>query len=138
MSMSFCILCYNLFMVHAKLKELRAEKGLTQAALAQKLECSQSMIVRWERGECEPTANAIIKIATFFDVTTDYLLGREDDFGSVTISSGNVSGNNNTVNSHNTIHARTVAQLSESDAELLHKYHAAPDKIKKAIKELLS
>lgn len=31
-----------------------------------------------------------------------------------------------------------IVQYDESDAELLHKYHAAPDKIKKAIKELLS
>ncbi len=66
------------------------------------------------------------------------MLGREDDFGNVVISSGNVSGNGNTINSHNTIHARTVAQLSESDSELLRKYHSAPDKIQKAIKELLS
>ncbi len=125
-------------MVQSKLKELRTEKGITQAELALNLQCSQSMIVRWEKGECEPTANAIIKIATYFDVSTDYLLGREDDFGNVTISSGNVSGNGNTVNSHNTINARTIAPLSASDTDLLRKYHSAPAELRKAVDKLLS
>lgn len=122
----------------SKLKELREEKGLQQKELAELLNVSKSTISGWEVGRNEPQQEILIKIANVFEVTTDYLLGREDDFGNVTITSGNVSGNGNTINSNNTIHARTVAQLSESDAELLKKYHAAPDKIKKAIKELLS
>ena len=58
-----------------KIKELRAEKGLSQAQLAKKIGCSQSMIVRWEKGECEPTASNIVKLAAAFDCSTDYLLG---------------------------------------------------------------
>ena len=121
-----------------KIKDLRIEKGLLQKELALKIYFSQSQISNWEKGATEPSANALIKLADFFEVTTDYLLGREDDFGNVTISSGNVSGNGNTVNSHNTINARTSPPLSTSDAELLRKYHSAPEKIQKAIKELLS
>lgn len=58
-----------------KIKELRAEKGLSQAQLAKKIGCSQSMIVRWEKCECEPTASNIVKLAAAFDCSTDYLLG---------------------------------------------------------------
>ena len=121
-----------------KLKELRLEKGLTQRQLAQQLDYNQSMISQWESSICEPTANAIIKVAIFFDVTTDYLLGREDDFGNITILSGNISGSHNTVNSHNTINAHGITQLSEADAELLHKYHSASPELRKAVDKLLS
>lgn len=139
MSITFAI-CYNFFMskFRERLKELRIEKGLSQNKLAPQIGFQQATICDWESGKKEPTTAALIACALFFDVTTDYLLGREDDFGNVTLTSGDITGNNNTVNSHNTIHARTVAKLSDSDAELLRKYHAAPAKIQKAIKELLS
>ncbi len=120
-----------------KIRELRTEKGLLQKELALKVDFAQSQISNWEKGTTEPSANALIKLADFFDVTTDFLLGREDDFGNVTISSGNVSGNNNTVNSHNVIGSRS-ATLSPADSELLRKYHAAPAELRKAVDKLLS
>ena len=77
-------------MFGTKLKELRQEKGITQKNLAIKLECNQSMIVRWERGECEPTESYIKKAAIFFDVSTDYLLGLEDESGARITSKYNI------------------------------------------------
>ena len=120
-----------------KLKELREEKGLQQKELAELLNVSKSTISGWEVGRNEPKQEMLIKIAAIFDVTTDYLLGREDDFGNVTITAGNVSGNNNTVNSNNVIRAN-AAQLSGADAELLRKYHSAPTELRKAVDKLLS
>ena len=38
-----------------------------------------------EIGKNEPTANTLIRYADFFECSTDYLLGREDDLGNVTI-----------------------------------------------------
>ena len=38
-----------------------------------------------EIGKNEPTANTLLKYADFFQCSTDYLLGREDDFGNITI-----------------------------------------------------
>lgn len=64
-----------------RLKELRQEKGLTQAEVAKSVKTSQRNIGRWENGENEPTASFIAKLAEFFQVSTDYLLGLEDDFG---------------------------------------------------------
>jgi transcriptional regulator with XRE-family HTH domain len=64
------------------LKDLRIEKGLSQAQLAKRLNVSQTAIAKWETGKSQPTASLIIAIADFFDVSTDYLLGLENDDGS--------------------------------------------------------
>lgn len=80
-SMSFRILIYNFFMFNEKLKELRTENNLTQIQLAKIIGCNQSMIARWEKAECEPTENVIRKVALFFKVSADYLLGLEDESG---------------------------------------------------------
>ena len=57
------------------LKELRIEKNLSQYQLSEKLNISQSAIAKWELNKTEPTASYIIKLADFFDVTTDFILG---------------------------------------------------------------
>lgn len=59
------------------IKELRLERGLSQAALAKSIGVSQKAIDYWERGVNEPKATYIVLLADFFGVTTDYLLGRE-------------------------------------------------------------
>ncbi len=61
-----------------RLKELRLEKGLSQSALAQQTGLSQSAIARWELGETEPTASAVVILAKFFNESADYLLGLKD------------------------------------------------------------
>ena len=61
-----------------RIKELRTEKRLTQVELAQLVGCSQPMIVMWEKGACEPTASAIVKLSEALGCTTDYLLGKSD------------------------------------------------------------
>lgn len=61
-----------------RLKELRLEKNLSQAKLAKATNLSQSSITYWETGQRIPNAKAIIILARFFDVSTDYLLGEKD------------------------------------------------------------
>ena len=107
--MSFCIICYNIFMFGRRIRELRTEKNLTQKSLAVILECNQSMITRWEREECEPTETVIKRAAIFFNVSADYLLGLEDDFGNKTYTTThndfrNNSGTINTGTINNTYH----------------------------------
>lgn len=67
------------------LKYLRTEKLLAQSQLAEKLSYTQSNISEWEKGTVEPRATAIIAISQFFNVSSDYLLGLEDDFGTPTV-----------------------------------------------------
>lgn len=57
---------------------LRKEKNMEQKALAKVLGVSQQTISRWENNVVEPDIKSLIKIANYFDVTTDYLLGRVD------------------------------------------------------------
>ena len=60
-----------------RLKELRIEKQLSQQKLAEAIGVTQKAIDFWEKGINEPKASYIIKLAKFFGVTTDYLLGIE-------------------------------------------------------------
>lgn len=64
-------------MFSARLKELRIDRKLSQQQLAKALGYSQAMIAFWEQGKHEPTESAIRKIALYFGVTADYLLGME-------------------------------------------------------------
>lgn len=57
---------------------LRKEKNMEQMLLAKVLGVSQQTISRWENNVVEPDIKSLIKIADYFDVTTDYLLGRVD------------------------------------------------------------
>lgn len=64
-----------------KISELRHDKELTQRELAAKLDIAQATISQWEKGSYEPSACAIRQLSLFFDVSADYLLDLEDDFG---------------------------------------------------------
>ena len=59
------------------LKLLRLENNIGQVELAKNLGVSKGIISLWENGKREPTISYVIRIAKFFDVTTDYLLGLE-------------------------------------------------------------
>lgn len=68
-----------------RLRELREDKNLSQEELAKAIGTSQTNIGRWEKGLNEPSYRYVVLLADFFGVTTDYLLGREDDFGNVSV-----------------------------------------------------
>ena len=61
-----------------KLKELRKAKGVTQKAVAEGIGVAEAAYQQYEYGKHEPGHNKTVKLADFFDVTTDYLLGRTD------------------------------------------------------------
>lgn len=62
-----------------KLKEIRKAKGISQLKLALDLNMSQNTISRYETGEREPGINELIKIADYFNISIDYLLGRTEN-----------------------------------------------------------
>lgn len=64
-----------------RLKQLRNDAHITQTALAKVLYVSQQNVAKWEVGTSTPDPNMLTKIADYFNVTTDYLLGRTDDAG---------------------------------------------------------
>lgn len=61
-----------------KLKELRIEKGLSQRKLGEIFGVCNQTVSFWETGSREPDLDALVKIADFFEVSVDFLLGRED------------------------------------------------------------
>ncbi|MDE5721142.1 MAG: helix-turn-helix domain-containing protein [Clostridia bacterium] len=61
-----------------KLKELRNEKGITQAEAAKIFNVSKTTICQWETSKQEPSLDSLTAIAKFFEVTAGYLLGLED------------------------------------------------------------
>ena len=61
-----------------RLKELRTENNLTQVQLAKETGISRSNFYYWESGKKIPSADAVITLARYFGVPTDYLLGESD------------------------------------------------------------
>ena len=59
-----------------RLRELRMEKRLTQAQLASALQTTDDSVYSWEKGRSEPSIEVIRRICDYFDISSDYLLGR--------------------------------------------------------------
>lgn len=62
-----------------RLKELRKQRRLSQLKLAMDLNMNPNSISRYENGEREADYATLIKLADYFDVSVDYLLGRTDN-----------------------------------------------------------
>lgn len=58
------------------LKKLRTDKGVFQKDVAKFLGIDRTTYVKYERGDSEPNLETLGKLATYFDVTIDELLGR--------------------------------------------------------------
>ncbi|MCL2374917.1 MAG: helix-turn-helix domain-containing protein [Firmicutes bacterium] len=58
-------------------KNLRLREKLTQKELAEELQIPQSTISKYEKGQLEANYKTLIKIANYFKISVDYLLGRE-------------------------------------------------------------
>ena len=63
-----------------RLKELREEKGLTQKEVANALQLHSVTYLHYEKDQREPPLKVLMDMATFFDVSTDYLLGMIDEY----------------------------------------------------------
>ena len=61
------------------LKQLRKQNGFTQKEVAKKLDVSYQCYQRYETGERQPTPEMLCKLADVFEVSVDYLLGREKE-----------------------------------------------------------
>ena len=100
------------------LYELRAEKDLSQKDLAQAIGVSQSTIAKIEVGRNEATASTIRKLAKYFNISTDYLLELEDDFGIKSVAS-------------------TSDFISEEERQLLKDYRSLNFACKKLVKQTI-
>lgn len=65
-------------MIGNKIRDLRKEKKLSQNELGKSIGVSQTTVTAWETGRAEPASTYIKKLADFFNVSADYLLGRPE------------------------------------------------------------
>ena len=74
--------CYNFSMneFSERLKELRLSSGLTQKEVAEKVGLTKNALGNYEAGIREPYLTILIKLCDLFDVSADYLLGRNDSY----------------------------------------------------------
>ena len=66
-------------MLSIRIKELRIANNYSQVELANALSVTKQSVSNWENSNIQPSIDLLIKIADFFGVTTDYMLGREND-----------------------------------------------------------
>ena len=66
-------------MFSARLKNLRTAKNITQKDLALLIGLDRTSVTKWETKGVVPDPQTLSKLASFFAVTTDYLLGVSDD-----------------------------------------------------------
>ena len=99
-------------------KRLRTSSGLTQAEIAEKLGISRSTIGMYETGAREPDFETLEKIADFFNVDIDFLLGRSDKTTILPETVGYYYLNDET---------RAIAQEVYENPELRSLFHVARD-----------
>ncbi|UNE49914.1 helix-turn-helix transcriptional regulator [Bacillus amyloliquefaciens] len=63
-----------------RLTQLRKEKKLTQGEMAEKVGVHRGTYANYERGHRQPDYETLVKIADFFEVSTDFLLRGEDHY----------------------------------------------------------
>ncbi len=59
------------------IRELRQRRGITQEVFSEALQVSVQTVSRWENGVNAPDLSMLPRLAVYFKVTTDYLLGME-------------------------------------------------------------
>lgn len=69
-----------------RLKLLREKRGLSQRELARQVNIAPSTLAMYEVGKREPDFEIVARLANFFGVSLDYLLGRTDDLGTAFLS----------------------------------------------------
>ena len=65
-------------MLNERIRQLRMERNMTEVQLARMLCVSKQTVANWENDNILPSIYMLIKLADYFSVSTDYLLGRND------------------------------------------------------------
>ena len=88
-----------------RIRDLRKKSGLSMEQLAKELGITKSRVNMWENNGTVPRMNTLLELAKFFDVSTDYLLGNDDD-SSISVENARLS-----------YLQRNLSKLSEADLE---------------------
>lgn len=66
-------------MLDIQIKKLRTSCGITQVELARELGVTKQCVSNWENDNIQPSIEMLIKIAKYFKVSADYILGIDND-----------------------------------------------------------
>ena len=66
-------------MTFSRIRDLREDRDLNQETMAEMLGVRQTTYSKYELGKINVPVEMLIKIADFYDVTLDYLVGRSDE-----------------------------------------------------------
>ena len=75
----YCIIIVPVIKVQLRIRDLREDQDLTQAQIARLLLCDQSLYSKYERGERPLPLELAVKLAQFYHVSVDYLVGLTED-----------------------------------------------------------
>ncbi len=80
MSIQHNAVLYNEYgdFMYKRIRDLREDNDLTQKQMASILNCSQQVYSNYELGQRDIPTAILIKLADYYDVSTDYILGRKD------------------------------------------------------------
>ena len=67
-----------MYSLNENIKRLRLQYGMNQVEFAQKMGVSKQCVSNWENDNVLPSIEMLVKLADYFGVTVDYLLGREN------------------------------------------------------------
>lgn len=103
------------------LSELRKEKGLSQKEAASQLGISQALLSHYEKGIRECSHEFLIRVADFYGVSCDYLLGRSNDRSDIQEVAANLLATNNDFlpTSKTAIKAAMILREAMNDSEKL-------------------
>lgn len=101
-----------------RLKYVRRQQDVKQKMLAAELNIAISTLSQYENDKRHPNFSLLVKIANFFDVSTDYLLGTNENKNSIDISK-NIKKIDTSYESTHSYHVEGDAKLSYND--LIHK-----------------
>ena len=65
--------------MYRRIRDLREDRDMTQAQMGRILACSQRVYSNYERGDLDIPTAVLIRLADYYDVSVDYLLGRTDN-----------------------------------------------------------
>lgn len=65
--------------MYKRIRDMREDKDLTQRRMGEILSCSQRVYSNYERGDIDIPTPILIKLADFYGVSVDYILGRTDN-----------------------------------------------------------
>ncbi len=81
MQIGLFVLRYNFFgdIMYLRIKDMREDRDMTQKEISSISFCDQSLYSKYERGERDIPLSLIIKLADYYSVSIDYLVGRTNN-----------------------------------------------------------